>query len=68
MNKHRKQRNQKKKKDSGNLLYSTGGSTQCFWWPRWLGWGGRRLGQEGGDICIHIADSLHCTTETGTTL
>ena len=24
--------------------------------------------QEGGDICIHIADSLHCTAETNTTL
>ena len=24
--------------------------------------------QEGGDVCIHIADSLHCTAETNTTL
>ena len=24
--------------------------------------------QERGDICIHIADSLCCTTETNTTL
>ena len=24
--------------------------------------------QEGGDICIHIADSLHCTAETNTIL
>ena len=24
--------------------------------------------QEGGDICIHIADFLHCTAETNTTL
>jgi len=24
--------------------------------------------QEGGDICIHIVDSLHCTAETNTTL
>ena len=22
--------------------------------------------KEGGDICIHIADSLHCTAETNT--
>ena len=34
-------------------------------------WGGAGVGkeaQDGGDICIHIADSLHCTTETNTTL
>ena len=24
--------------------------------------------QKGGDICIYIADSLHCTAETNTTL
>jgi len=30
------------------------------------GWDGLR--GEGGSICIHIADSLHCTTETNTTL
>ena len=27
------------------------------------GWGGREV-QEGGDICIHTADSLCCTAET----
>ena len=27
-----------------------------------------REAQEGGDICIHIADSLCCTAETNTTL
>ena len=33
------------------------------------GWDGEgREVQEGGDICIHIADSLHCTSETNTTL
>ena len=35
------------------------------------GWDGGRAGreaQEGGDICIHIADSLRCTAETNTTL
>ena len=32
-----------------------------------MGWG-RREDQEGGDTCIHIADSLHCTAETNTTL
>ena len=33
----------------------------------WGGGSGREV-QEGGDICIHIADSLHCTAETNTTL
>ena len=35
------------------------------------GWDGvvdGREVQEGGDIGIHIADSLHCTAETNTTL
>ena len=27
-----------------------------------------REGSEGGDICIHIADSLRCTAETNTAL
>ena len=35
----------------------------------WDGGGGRgREVQEGGDICIHIADSLRCTAETNTKL
>ena len=33
------------------------------------GWdGGGRDAEEGGDICIHIADALCCTAETNTTL
>ena len=33
------------------------------------GMGGSRWKvQEGGDICIHIADLLHCTVETSTVL
>ena len=30
------------------------------------GLGGTEV-QEGGDICVHIAVSLHCTTKTNTT-
>ena len=30
--------------------------------------GGRETGPKEGGICIHIADSLHCTAETNTTL
>ena len=33
----------------------------------WDGGGGRKV-QEGGNIGIDIADSLHCTAETNTTL
>ena len=32
------------------------------------GWDCGKEVQGGGDIGIHIADSLHCTTETNTTL
>ena len=30
--------------------------------------GGGREAQEGGDICIHIADSCCCTAKINTTL
>ena len=33
-----------------------------------LGWGWGRMVKEGGDVCIHLADSLHCTAEISTTL
>ena len=52
-----------------DLQGNTGNSTQC---ANGLeggcqGWGSREA-QEGGDICIHIADSLCCIAETDTTL
>ena len=31
------------------------------------GWDGRET-EEGGDMCIHTANSLHCTAETNTIL
>ena len=34
----------------------------------WDGGGSAWEVQEGGDICIHIADSFHFTAETNTTL
>ena len=51
----------------GKLLcreLSSGFCDSLDWWD--LG-GGKEV-QEGGDICIHIDDSLHCTAETNTTL
>ena len=43
-------------------LCGTGNSAQCLWWPRWKG------NPEGGDTRVHVADSLHCTAATNTTL
>ena len=37
---------------------------KSFFW----GWGGGREVKEEGDICIYVADSLHCMAETNTTL
>ena len=37
-------------------------------WPRGWDGGGVREAQEGGEICIHIADLFCCTAETNTTL
>ena len=54
---------------TGNLRYSPGSSARCCddrdGWDE--GVGGREI-QEGGDICIRTADSLHCTAETNTIL
>ena len=33
-----------------------------------LDWGRGRQDQRGGDMCIHIVDSICCTAETFTTL
>ena len=55
---------------SENLLCKTGSSTQCsvMTWRGGMGrWGGREA-QEGGDICILMADLPCCTEETNTTL
>ena len=30
------------------------------------GWGGKEV-QDRGDVCVPIADSLHCTAETNST-
>ena len=56
------------------LLQSTGNSVWCSVMTSMGGEVGvARKGRgteakEGGDICIHIADSLHCTAETNTIL
>ena len=52
------------KTDSEKLLCNTGSSAWCSVG----GMGSGRQVQEGGDICIHITDSLCCTAVTNTTL
>ena len=42
-----------------------GAQLGALWWPGWCN--GRQV-QEGGAICVHRTDSLHCTAETNTTL
>ena len=55
--------------DSGKLLCGTGSSAWCsvMTWLGGMGVGGKEA-QEGGDICILIADLLHWTAETNTKL
>ena len=54
---------------SGNLLYSTGSSAKRSMMTKMGGvvFGeGMQEVQEGGDICIHIADSHHFIEENAT--
>ena len=55
---------------SGKLLHSTGSSAVLCddrdGWDVGLGVGGWLT--KGGDICVHIADSLPCRAETNTIL
>ena len=52
--------------DSGHILeVAARGTEESRVMPG--GWGGREV-QEGGDMCIHMADSLRCTTEANTAL
>ena len=50
---------------SGNLLYDHRAETRCS--TEAMGWGGREV-QEGGDICIPMADPCRCMAETNTIL
>ena len=44
-----------------------GAQPTALWQPRGVGCGGREV-QEGGDICILMADSYWCMAETSTIL
>ena len=52
---------------TGSSVYRELSSGLCDNLQGWDGRGGREA-QERGDLSIHIADSLRCTTDTNTTL
>ena len=53
----------------GNCSIAQTAQSGALWQPRGVGWGGGgREVQEEGDICILMADSQCCMTETNTTL
>ena len=51
----------------GGFCIAQGEQLGALWRPIRAGWWGGREAQEGGDICILIADSCVCTAETDTT-
>ena len=51
---------------SGDLLYGTRNLVWCSVMTRGVGWAGEV--QEGGDVCTHIAEPLHCPAEANTVL
>ena len=57
-------------KANGKLLYNTASPTLvlCDNLEGWDRVEGRRELQEGGDICISVADSCCCTAEANTIL
>ena len=54
----------------GDLLGNKGSSNQglCDNLEEWVGMGDGKEVQEGGDICISVADSCWCMEETNTLL
>ena len=53
---------------SGPLPWSSAGtSAQGPLWPRQQNGGGRAV-PKGGDVCLHVADSIRCIAEVNTTL
>lgn len=52
---------------SGNRRHGTESSAQCSVVTQAGAVGGQGV-HEGGDICVHVADSRHCTAEANTTL
>ena len=62
----------------GSCSVTQGAQTSALCQPRGVGWGGREMGgkwegngsegQEGGDICIPMAETCWCMVETNTIL
>ena len=54
---------------AGSWCIAQGAQLHALGWPKaGDGVGCEREVQEGGDICMHMADSLHCTAETNAKL
>ena len=56
---------------SGKLQCNKGDQLGPLWWPTLVegrGGMGEKEVQEGGDVCIQIANSFCCTAETDITL
>ena len=53
----------------GSCCIAKGAQLVALWSPKGMGlaWDGREF-QEGGDTCIHMADSFSHTAEANTTL
>ena len=53
----------------GKLLRGTGNSARFSVMTRGVRWGSaEREVKDGGDVCVHVADLLHCAAETNRTL
>ena len=51
--------------EAGTCYKAQEAQLRALWWPGGVGWWGMG-GPQGGNICTHVADSLHCMVETNT--
>ena len=51
----------------GSCCLTEGAQPGALWQARGVGWGGREV-QEGGNVCMPVADSRWCMAETNTAL
>ena len=52
----------------GSCFIAQGPQPGALWWPEGVAWrwGGHDIQQDMYNVCIHIADSLHCKTKPNT--
>ena len=51
----------------GICCMAQGAQTEALWQPRGVEWSGKEI-QEGGDLCIPMADACWCMADTSTIL